>query len=216
MAMRSQPLPRLHVIVGDAVVGAEDHWDRLWPVMEAGGGALALHLRTRATTARRLCEVACRLTDAAGATGTLIMVNDRLDVALATGAAGVHLREDSLPPALVREVAGPELLVGRSIHSPDAAASFGSADLDYLVLGAVCPTRSHPERAAIGIEAVAEAVAGSARSILAIGGITPEVVPAVLSRGAHGVVVLSGVWRAPNPQRAVTRYLEVLHESDGR
>ena len=203
-------LPELHVIVGDGVVGAEDHRERLGPIVAAGCGALALHLRTRSTAARRLFEVARWLSKVCRETGTLVVVNDRVDVAVAAGAGGVHLREDSLPPADVRRITGERLRVGRSIHTTDQAAGLRDSGLDYLVLGAVYPTRSHPDRRALGVEAVAAAAAGSDVPVLAIGGITPSEVPDVLARGAHGVVVLSGVWRAENPQRAVTRYLEAL------
>ena len=203
-------LPKLHVIVGDGVVGAEDYRKRLGPIVSVGGRALALHLRTRSTATRRLFEVARGLSEVCRETGTLVVVNDRADVALAAGAAGVHLREDSLPLADVRRITGARLRVGRSIHTADQAAGLRGTGVDYLVLGAVYRTRSHPDRRALGVEAVAAAAAESDAPVLAIGGITPSEVPAVLARGAHGVVVLSGVWRAESPQRAVTRYLEAL------
>lgn len=203
-------LPKLHVIVGDGVVGAEDYRERLGPIVAAGDGALALHLRTRSTAARRLFEVARWLSGVSRETGTLVVVNDRVDVAVAAGSGGVHLREDSLPLADVRRITGERLRVGRSIHTADQAAGLRDSGLDYLVLGAVYPTRSHPDRCSLGVEAVAAAAAGSDVPVLAIGGITPSEVPAVLARGAHGVVVLSGVWREESPQRAVTRYLEAL------
>ena len=209
-------LPRLHVIAGDGVVGADDYRERLRPLVEAGGCALALHLRTRSTPARRLFEAARWLSRASRETGTLVVVNDRADVAMAAGAGGIHLREDSLPVAVVRRIAGEQVRLGRSIHSPDQAGGLRGSGLDYLVLGTLYPTRSHPGRPALGVEALAGAVAGGDLPVLAIGGITPAEVPDVLARGAHGVVVLSGVWHTERPQRAVTRYLEVLHEEDGR
>ncbi len=203
-------LPRLHVIVGDGVVGAEGYRERLRPVVTAGSGALALHLRTRGTPARRLFEAARWLCGVSRETGTMVVVNDRVDVAVAAGAAGVHLREDSLPVSAVRRIAGERLRVGRSIHAADKAVGLRGSGLDYVVLGAVYPTSSHPDRPALGVDAVAAAVTGSDLPVLAIGGITPSGVPDILARGAHGVVVLSGVWRAESPQRAVTRYLEAL------
>lgn len=210
MRARLPRLPRLHVIVVDGIVGAEDYPERLGPIVAAGGGSLALHLRTRTTTARRLFEATRRLLELSRETGTLVVVNDRVDVAVAAGAGGVHLKEDSLPVAATRRIAGERLRVGRSIHSSEQAVGLRGSGLDYLVLGAVYPTRSHPDRPALGVEAVAAAVAGSDLPVLAIGGITPSVVPDVLARGAHGVVVLSGVWGATNPRKAVTRYLEAL------
>ena len=185
-------------------------------MLDAGGSALALHLRTRTTPARRLFDTVSWLSGLSRETGTLVVVNDRVDVAMAAGAGGVHLREDSLPPALVREMAGPGLRVGRSIHAPEQARDYRGGELDYLVLGAVYPTRSHPGRPAIGPEAVGRAAEWSGLPVIAIGGITPAEVPAVLSRGAHGVMVLSGVWRAAEPHAAVTRYLQVLGKEERR
>ena len=212
----SRALPRLHVIVVDDLVGSRDFRSRIRPVLDAGGNSMALHLRTRTTPIRRLFEMVSWLVGLSRETGTVVMVNDRVDVALAAGAGGVHLREDSLPAALVREMAGAGLRLGRSIHSPDQARHLRRPVLDYLVLGAVYPTRSHPGRPAIGAEALTRAVECGDLPVVAIGGITPAEVPALLSRGAHGVMVLSGVWRAPDPQRAVKRYLQALQEEEGR
>lgn len=215
-ARPSGSLPRLHVIAVDDLVASGDFPARIRPVLEAGGGAMALHLRTRATPVRRLFEAASRLAELSSETGTLIVVNDRVDVAMAAGAGGVHLREDSLPAALVRRITGPKLRVGRSIHAPQQARDYRGGELDYLVLGAVYPTRSHPGRPAIGLEALGRAVDCGNLPVIAIGGITPAEVPAVLSRGAHGVMVLGGVWRTADPPTAVTRYLQVLQEEGER
>ncbi len=176
---------------------------------------MALHLRTRSTPARRLFDAACWVAHASRETGTLLVINDRIDIAMAAGAGGVHLREDSLPAPAVRRITAARMRLGRSIHSPEQAAELHGSGLDYLVLGAVNPTRSHPGRPALGVKALAAAVAGGDLPVLAIGGISPTDVRGVLAHGAHGVVVLSGVWRTKSPQRAVTRYLEVLRQEDG-
>ena len=233
-------LPRLHIVAGDDVVGARDFRARLLPVLEAGGPSLAVHLRARRTPARQLHRVAGWLvgwlarTD--GARRTHVIVNDRVDVALAVGASGVHLREDSLPPAEARSLwqarrphrtsALGDGLVGRSIHSPAQVASLPAGSVDYLVLGAVYPTASHPGRSPLGLAAVAAAAVAAAKSvtargagardagakgtgaaIVAIGGITPERVRPVCAAGAWGVAVSSGVWSDREPAEAVARYM---------
>ena len=165
-------------------------------------------------SAARLYDVAKGVVEVGRTGGTLIVVNDRLDVALAVGAGGVHLREDSMGPGEAREVVGEGgagFLVGRSIHAPEQAAAPAVGGVDYLVLGSVYETMSHPGGRPIGPGAVAEAVARVGVPVLAIGGVGVGRVPGLLARGAHGVVVKSGVWGADDPPGAVTRYLEVLH-----
>ncbi len=207
---RAGRLQRLHVIAGDGIVGAEDWRQRLRPVIEAGGDALALHLRARRTSVVRLFEAAEWLVEASRRAGALVVVNDRVDVALAAGAGGVHLREDSLPAGAVRAIAGPELRVGRSIHAPRQAAELGRERLDYLFAGAAYATPTHPGRAPAGPEAVAEAAAQAVVPVIAIGGVTPERTRELSALGVHGVAVMSGVWGRRHPGRAVTRYLQVL------
>lgn len=204
---RGARLPRLHVIAGDSVVGSRNWRARLRAVAEAGGGGLALHLRARTTPARRTFEVAAWL---AGAVDALVVVNDRLDIALAAGAGGVHLREDSLPAGKVRAIAGDGLLVGRSIHSARRAVELRGGGLDYLIMGAAYETASHPGRSSVGPEAVGSAAALADVPVLAIGGVTPARVPELVVRGAYGVVVKSGVWGRESPARAASRYLEAL------
>jgi len=230
-------VPRLHVIAGDDVVAAEEERRRLQELAEACGPALAIQLRARASTAERIHDLACRLAEAAGAGGAQVLVSDRLDVAVAAGASGVHLREDSIPVAearaLVRILGGSDrrspsepaesersarrpggpFLVGRSIHSPAQVSETGAAAADYLVFGAVWPTRSHPGRAAAGTEALGRAAEQARVPVLAIGGATPERVAAALSAGAWGVVVRSGVWSGKHPSRAAIRYLDALGEA---
>lgn len=207
-------LPRLHVIAGDGELVGTGFRDRLAGMVGVGGGRLAVHLRGREMSAARLCEVAAGAVEVGREGGSLIVVNDRLDVALAAGAGGVHLREDSMGPDEVREVAGAGragFLVGRSIHAPEQAAALADGRVDYLVLGSVYETASHPGARPIGAGAVAAAAAAVAVPVLAIGGVGLGEVSGLLALGAHGVVVKSGVWGADDPLPAVTRYLEMLH-----
>ena len=213
-------LPRLHVIVGDEILAAPGFAGRLAGVVGAGGSRLAVHLRARSTSAARLFAVASWLVGPARAGGTVVVVNDRLDVALGAGAGGVQLREDSMGPAEVRAVLdaaswpGGRFLVGRSVHSPEQAAALAGSAVDWLVLGSVYATSSHPGGRPIGPGAVAAAVSVAGVPILAIGGIGLAEVPGLRSLGAHGVVVRSGVWSDEDPPAAVTRYLEVLYKED--
>ena len=217
-------IPRLHVVAGDAVVAAPDWRKRLLTVAHAGRGRVALHLRARSSSAARLCKVAEWLVGEAAELGTLIVVNDRVDVALAVGAGGAQLREDSLGVAdalaVVRsatrrsdatESARRELLLGRSIHSPAQAPELDGSGASWLLLGSVYPTPSHPGGSAIGPQAVATACVATGLPVLALGGVGPAEVRGLLDVGAHGVAAASGVWGARDPGSAVVRYLEALY-----
>ena len=155
----AQRVPRLHVVAGDAVIAAPDWRRRLLAVAQPGRGRVALHLRARSSSAARLCEVAEWLVGEAAELGTLIVVNDRVDVALAVAAGGAQLREDSLGVAealaVVRSAArrsGPTesprrvLLLGRSIHSPAQAPELDGSGASWLLLGSVYPTPVPPGR----------------------------------------------------------------------
>jgi len=122
-------------------------------------------------------------------TPTRILVNDRLDVALAAGAAGVHLKEQSFPVESVRRAIAPGFWVGRSVHDPATAALAGIAD--YLIAGTVLSTVSKPSAAFLGwdgLSAVVRAAAG--RPVLAIGGISLPSIPLVSVSGAAGVAAI--------------------------
>ena len=113
-----------------------------------------------------------------------LVVNDRLDVALAVGAAGVHLREDSAPAERIRRLVPKRFLIGRSVHAADVVTK----GLDYAVFGAVLSTLSKPvEYRAAGFEELANVVRRADVPVLAIGGLTVDRLPAVWRAGAAGV-----------------------------
>jgi len=120
-------------------------------------------------------------------TRTRILVNDRVDVALACAADGVHLRADSVPAAAVRSIAPPQFVIGRSVHTASEAAAAG-ADVDYLVAGTVWPTSSKPANQPIlGIEGFSDIVRAASVPVLAIGGVTLDRVGEVAARGGAGI-----------------------------
>lgn len=177
-------------------------------LLEMGGPRLALHLRAREATGAELFRWAAALTEAARGTGALILVNDRVDVALAAGADGVQLPARGLPPAAARRLLGEGPLVGASVHSAGEATD-ALPGADFLLVGTVFPSASHPGRAAAGTELLSE-LGPLGKPMIAIGGITPGRVPGALSAGAHGVAVLGAVWHAPDPAAALRTLLELL------
>jgi thiamine-phosphate diphosphorylase len=153
----------------------------------AARDATLVQLRNPTATLRRLEEEASRLV---GTCPVPVLVSSRVDLALASGAAGVHLPEDDLPPAAARALLGDRRLVGRSVHSVEAARQAADEGADYLVFGPVFQTASHPGRPARGLEALAEVAAAVPIPVLAIGGIDAERARACREAGAAGFAAI--------------------------
>jgi thiamine-phosphate pyrophosphorylase len=201
--------PPLHVVTDDAVLALPDFLERARAVLAAGGRRVALHLRGAATDGARLYALAEALRDPARAAGALLLANDRVDVALVAALDGAHLAARSLPPAEARRLLPPDSWIGVSVHD-EGGARAAARDADYLVVGTVFATASHPGRAGFGPAGVAQVRAAVGLPLVAIGGITVDRVPEVVGAGAQGVAVLGGIWSAGDPAGAVADYLGVL------
>ena len=167
-------------------------------------GATAIQLRDKTATGGTLLAIAHRLRAITAATAVPLIVNDRLDIALAAGADGVHLGPDDLPVSAARALAPPPFLIGYSTDDPREARRAAREGADYLGVGAVFGTHSKPGLAdhAIGPDRVRAVLRASGLPCLGIGGITPANAPRVLATGA-GVAVLSAVMSSPDPTAAV-------------
>ena len=152
----------------------------------AAAGIDLIQIRERDLSDRTLMGVVTRCVRAMARASGRLVVNDRLDVALAAGAAGVHLRADSWPAGRIRPLVPVPFLIGQSMHAADALTD-GSL-LDYAVFGAILPTASKPvgHRSA-GVDALANAVRRADVPVLAIGGLTVDRLPAVWRAGAEGI-----------------------------
>jgi thiamine-phosphate pyrophosphorylase len=174
-------------------------------------GATAIELRDKEATAEELLRHAESLLPVARAGDALLIVNDRMDVALAAGADGVHLGPDDLPVVAARQIAPRGFLLGYSTDDPDEARAAAGAGADYLGVGAVYGTCSKPglEDEAIGSERVHAVLEAAGLPGVGIGGITAENAGAVARAGA-GVAVLGAVMGADEPGRAVRAILMAL------
>jgi len=164
-------------------------------------GVDLIQVRERDLEARALADMVQAILGAVAGSATRVIVNDRLDVALACGAHGVHLRGDSIPPRLARARAPEGFLIGRSVHGV-AEARDTAGDVDYLIAGTVFPsaskTEGHPCLGADGLRAIVRAVRVP---VLAIGGVTVDRLAAVAACGAAGIAAI-GLFRdaMPSPQ----------------
>ena len=171
----------------------------------AAAGASMIQIRERHLDDRSCVELARELVDATSGTSCLVTLNDRSDLAVAAGAAGVHLKSDSVSAADVRSIAPPGFVVGRSVHSPsEAIDAERGGGLDYLIFGTVFPTASKPGDYVIaGVEPLKEACARVSLPIVAIGGVTPARAAEVAQAGAAGVAAISFFAEARDMAEAV-------------
>ena len=155
------------------------------------------------------CET---LADAARRHGALFAVNDRADIARATGADVLHLGQGDLPPGVAREIVRPDTLIGLSTHDRDqAAAAADDPDADYFCVGPCWPTPTKPGRQAPGLQLVrAVAELGGAKPWFAIGGIDARRLPDVLDAGARRIVVVRAITAAEDPRAAAEQLRSTL------
>lgn len=206
-------VPVLHAITSDRVLAQADFVERARGVMAALGTRGAVHIRSRLLGGAQLYELTVALVPQAERTGCWLVVNDRVDVALAAGASAAQLTTRSLPVRDARRVA-PALPVGASVHAAAEAVDAERDGAAWVVAGHVFRTTSHPGKPPRGLGLVAEVVERVRIPCIAIGGVRPEHVPVLRRAGAHGVAAISGIWGARDAEAAIRRYLSA-HEQDG-
>jgi thiamine-phosphate pyrophosphorylase len=168
---------------------------RVRPVVEqcreaVRAGVDMIQVRERDLDGGRLASLVTELVRLTRGTATRVVVNDRLDVALACRADGVHLRGDSFPRGRARSIAPAGFLIGRSVHH-EAEAKAVAPDVDYLIAGTVFPTSSKPGLTeCLGVEGLARICRSVSVPVLAIGGMTPDRLADVATAGAAGVAAI--------------------------
>jgi thiamine-phosphate pyrophosphorylase len=174
------------------------------------GGVEIVQLREKHLGDERLVAVA----DAAHALcerlGALLIVNDRPSVALEAGADGVHVGQEDMPVAEVRELVGPDMLIGLSTHAPEEIDAPDAALADYIGVGPVHETPTKPGRPAVGLELIRYAAQHSPVPFFAIGGLNAENLGEAIDAGARRAVVLRAVADAEDPQRAARELHRLL------
>jgi thiamine-phosphate pyrophosphorylase len=182
-------------------------------VVEAAlrGGVRALQLREKDLTPRELLPLAQELRQLTQRYGARLLVNDRIDVACAVDADGVHLTTTSLPTPVARRLLGAQRLLGVSTHNVAEARAAEEGGADFLVFGPVFFTPSKaPYGQPVGLEALRAVRAAVTLPILAIGGINKANVDEVLAAGADGIAVISAIVAAADPAAATQELLAAL------
>jgi thiamine-phosphate pyrophosphorylase len=167
------------------------------------GGVDAIQLREKECSTREFVELARALKTILAPAGVPLMVNDRVDVALAACADGVHIGQSDMPYGDARRLLGPDAIIGLSVESMEQAEQAGSLDVDYLGVSPVFSTPTKTDTApAWGLDGLAALRRASRHVLVAIGGINRENAGAVIRAGADGIAVVSAICAAADPERA--------------
>ena len=207
------PFPRLYPIV-DVEVAAGAGWSpRDLARAYLSGGARILQLRAKELAGGAFRDLATAIVAEAHAVGGQVIVNDRADIAMLSGAAGVHVGQDDVPVADVRRIVGPQAIVGLSTHTPEQVAAALEQPISYIAIGPVFGTRTKDTGySPVGLNLVAS-VADRARPmdvpVVAIGGITLETAASVIRAGADSLAVITDLLIG-EPSSRVRAYMDRL------
>jgi thiazole tautomerase (transcriptional regulator TenI) len=207
-------IPVIHAITDDLIITRPEFLDRARSVMDVLGPHGAVHLRARYVPAARLYEMATSLVPEQERTGCWLVINDRVDVALAAGSRGAQLTSRSMTVADARALA-PRLDLGASAHSVADATRAAREGADWIVAGHVFETPSHAGEAGRGVGLIRDILASASVPCIAIGGIRSEHVAMLRAAGAHGVAAIRGIWESGDAERAAIDYLSAYEAHRG-
>ena len=181
------------------------------------GGANVVQLRDKTLEARELCEVAQEIQAAAARARALLIINDRVDVALAVGADGVHVGQDDLPAAWARRLLGPDKVLGVSVENGAQAERAEADGADYVAIGPIYEARGTKADAGppVGLQAIAEVRRHTRLPVVAIGGIKAENVAETLGAGADALAIVSAVVAAEDVEAAARDLKRLIEEARG-
>lgn len=211
--MTERPVGRLHVLTD--LHFQQRHAHAALAALAVAGGADTIQFRQKTGTVRDWLAGLTPTVAACRAAGVACLVDDRLDLALAAGADGVHLGQLDLPVDAARAILDadprPCRIVGATVTTAAEAVAAQNAGADYLGFGPVYPTGSKASPASVkGLDGLARACAAVRIPVLAIAGITPERVAPCLDAGAWGVAVMTAVTTAPDVTAAAARFRDAL------
>lgn len=177
------------------------------------GGATMVQFREKAASTRAMVELGHALHDLTRAAGVPLIVNDRIDVALAINAEGVHVGQDDMPAPIARQIIGADRILGVSAETVAAAQQAETAGADYLGVGPIYATPSKADASApIGLVGLGTILQATSLPTLAIGGITHANAAAVLQAGVAGLAIISAVIGAPDPEAAAHQFRSLAAE----
>ena len=199
--------PILYLITDRHSLGTSDNFSALIELSTKAtrAGVDMIQIREKDLTGRQLFELTSAIIAAVRQYGTKVMVNDRIDIALACSADGVHLASNSLPVPVARELLGNNHILGVSTHSLDQVQSAENGGADFVVYGPIFPTVSKLKYGApVGLSSLNEVVAATKLPVIAIGGITEANYDSALNNGAAGIAAIGMFAKSDSLAKLVT------------
>lgn len=179
------------------------------------GGVASVQLREKCSTTRAFVETAAHLKALLAPFGIPLLINDRVDVALAMGADGVHVGQDDMPCEVVRRLLGPTAIIGLSVETWEDVMRAQDQPVDYLGVSPIFATPTKTDtRGAWGLDGLARIRAHSRHPLVAIGGLNATNIPAVVRAGAEGIAVVSALCAAPNPRQAAEQLAHAISDAE--
>lgn len=181
------------------------------------GGVRAVQLREKDLGGRELLDLARKMRALTARRGAKLLINDRVDIALASGADGVHLGESSISPGEARRLLGPGRLIGASTHSGEQLAAAEADGADFAVFGPVYYTPSKAKYGPpLGVDALRRACASARIPVFALGGVKAQNIAEVMTAGADGIAMISAILAAEDPEAAASDIRDSVNDAISR
>ena len=208
--MKAQPDYSIYLVTDDGCLQGRALIDCVREALE--GGVTLVQYRAKTASSAEMYNEALQLKALCDSFNVPLIINDRLDIAMAVGAAGVHLGQDDLPCAAARKLLGEDYLIGVSAHNPTEAKAALQSGADYLGCGAVFGTATKADVKKLGTEGLAAICREKGLPVVGIGGVTADNYHEVRAAGADGAAIVSGILAQPDIRATVRAIAKVSQE----
>lgn len=208
--MKAQPDYSIYLVTDESCLQGRALVDCVREALE--GGVTLVQYRAKTASSAEMYSEALQLKALCDSYKVPLIINDRLDIAMAVGAAGVHLGQDDLPCAAARRILGEEYLIGVSAHNPAEARAALQSGADYLGCGAVFGTATKADVKKLGTDGLAAICREKGLPVVGIGGVTADNYREVRAAGADGAAIVSGILAQPDISATVRAIAKVSQE----
>lgn len=208
--MKAQPDYSIYLVTDDGCLQGRELLDCVCEALE--GGVTLVQYRAKTASSAEMYAEALQLKALCDSFNVPLIINDRLDIAMAVGAAGVHLGQDDLPCAAARRILGEDYLIGVSAHNPAEAKAALQSGADYLGCGAVFGTATKADVQKLGTEGLAAICKAKGLPVVGIGGVTADNYREVRAAGADGAAIVSGILAQPDIRTTVEAIAKISSE----